>query len=176
MSSVYMARAWRGRIVLLAALFGLAGCQTSGQPTASLTAPRGGSVAFEQIDGMPRPAFITLVERLNDEAKTRPIAIASREETSAYRVKGTFAATRSRHQATVTWTFDVYDTAQNRAIRLTGEEKAKGKFKNAWAAADDAMLRRIARNSLDQLAAFLGREPAPAETAQTLASAEEPSS
>ncbi len=151
---------WRTRIVLFLTALLLAGCQTSGQPSASWSTPRGSSVAFDQIDGMPRPAFDTLVQRLNDEAQTRPLAIASRDEASAYRVKGTFSAVRSRNQATIAWTFDVYDAAQNRAIRLSGEEKAPGKFKNAWSAADDAMMRRVARNSLDQLAAFLSKETA----------------
>jgi hypothetical protein len=153
---------------MLAALT-LAGCQTDGQPSASLSSPRAKSVAFESIDGMPRGAFDTLVQRLNDEAQTRPLAIASRDEPSAYRVKGYVSAVRTRGQASIVWTFDVYDSAQSRSIRLTGEEKTAGKFKNAWAAADDAMLRRVARNSLDQLAAFLARQPAEGD-ANSLAS------
>jgi hypothetical protein len=146
---------WAG---IAAGVLALAGCQTASQTagtTGSISAPRTPTVAFESIDGMPRPAFDALVQRLNDEARTRPLAIASREDSSVYRVKGYIAAVRQRDQASIVWTWDVYDAAENRTVRLTGEEKATGRYSDAWAAADDSMMRRVASNSLDQLTAFL---------------------
>jgi hypothetical protein len=49
----------------------------------------------------------------------------------------------------------VFDRDDRRALRIAGEETAKGRHGDAWSAADDEMLRRIARSSMDQLAAFL---------------------
>src|SRR5262245_41345789 len=50
---------------------------------------------------------------------------------------------------------DVFDQDEHRALRISGEETAKERPRDAWTAADDAMLGRIARNSIEQLAAFL---------------------
>ena len=44
---------------------------------------------------------------------------------------------------------------EHRALRISGEETAKGRQRDAWSAADDAMLQRIAHTSMEQLAAFL---------------------
>ena len=41
------------------------------------------------------------------------------------------------------------------SLRITGEETTKGRHRRGWTAADDAMLKRIASSSMDQLAAFL---------------------
>lgn len=150
-----VARSRLTRFLAAAVALGVAGCTTDGQPSASPGAPRKPMVAFESIDGMPRDAFDRLVLRLNEEVQTRPLAIASRDESSIYRVKGYLSAAAERGQTSIVWIWDVYDPAQNRAVRLAGEERPAGAFKDAWEAADDGTLRRIARTSLDQLASFL---------------------
>lgn len=155
-------RAWRAarliarpslHLPLLCAL-ALAAC-TPDQPTAFNGQPRGATVAFESIDGPPPGQFNELVQALNSEAQTRKVAVASRDSDSAYRVRGYLAASRSKTATTVSWVWDVFDSDGRRALRITGEETANGHHRNAWAAADDAMLQRIASNSMDQLAAFL---------------------
>jgi hypothetical protein len=81
--------------------------------------------------------------------------VISREQPSAYRVRGYLAATVVKHQTAVSWVWDVFDQDEHRALRITGEETAKVRHKDAWAAADEAMLRRIAQSSMEQLSAFL---------------------
>jgi hypothetical protein len=49
----------------------------------------------------------------------------------------------------------VFDGDDRRALRITGEETAKNRPRDAWSVADDAMLQRIAHSSMDQLSAFL---------------------
>jgi hypothetical protein len=53
--------------------------------------------------------------------------------------------------------WDVFDNDEHRALRISGEETAKfkGRRRDAWSSADDAMLHRIARSSVEQLATFL---------------------
>ena len=133
----------------------LAGCTFDGQPNLSAAQPRGATVAFESIDGPPAAKFATLVRNLNDEAQTRRLAVISRESPSAYRVRGYLAAKVVKGQATIAWVWDVFDGNEHRALRITGEETAAGRHRNAWSAADDAMLKRIARSSMEQLATFL---------------------
>jgi hypothetical protein len=151
----------------------LAGCSIEGRPGLSAAQPRGATVAFESIEGPPPAQFHTLVQNLNDEAQIRRLAVISRETTSAYRVRGYLAAKVVKGQTTIAWVWDVFDGAERRALRINGEETAKGPYRDAWTAADDAMLRRIARSSVEQLAAFLtspeissnglGTPPAPSE-------------
>jgi len=133
----------------------LAGCTLDGKPSLLAGQPRGATVAFESIEGPPPAQFHTLVQNLNDEAQIRRLAVLSRETTSAYRVRGYFAAKVSKGQTTIAWVWDVFDGDERRALRINGEETSKGRQHDAWTAADDAMLRRIARTSMDQLAAFL---------------------
>jgi hypothetical protein len=117
--------------------------------------PRGATVAFESIDGPPQAQFQTLVQKLNDEAQTRRLAVISREQPSVYRVRGYLAAHVLEGQTTISWVWDVFDKDENRALRIAGEETANGKKSIAWSAADDAMMQRIARTSMDQLASFV---------------------
>ena len=142
--------------VLLAAVcaMALAACTQDGQPGLA-GQPRGATVAFESIDGPPVRQFRQLVQNLNNEAQTRRLAVMSRESPSAYRVRGYLAAKVVNKQTTISWVWDVFDGDDRRALRITGEETAKGKHRDAWSAADEAMLNRIAHSSVDQLAAFL---------------------
>jgi hypothetical protein len=117
-----LSRAPRSACILIWAL-ALAGCNPDGQ-TLSPAQPRGATVAFDSLDGLPPGQFQKLVQNLNEEAQARRLAVISREQSSAY--------------------------PGDRRLML-----AKGRPRDAWAAADDAMLGRIARSSIEQLAAFL---------------------
>jgi hypothetical protein len=146
-------RVWRVAGLLTAAL-ALAACNPDNQGV-SAQQPRGATVAFDSLDGLPPAQFQRLVKNLNDEAQSRRLAVISREQPSAYRVRGYLAATAGKHQTTVSWVWDVFDQDEHRTLRISGEETAKVRHKDVWAAADDAMLQRIAQSSMDQLAVFL---------------------
>ena len=159
-------RVWRAtrhvsRHVLVAACCAtaLAACDPDNRPGTLAGLPRGATVAFESIDGLPPGQFRELVEALNNEAQTRRLAVMSRESPSAYRVRGYLAAKVAKRETTISWVWDVFDGDDRRALRIAGEETAKsgrsGRHRDAWSAADDAMLRRIAGSSMDQLATFL---------------------
>jgi hypothetical protein len=133
----------------------LASCSVEGRPDASSAQPRGATIAFESIDGPPPDQFRQLVQDLNNEAQSRRLAVLSRESPSAYRVRGYLAARVLKRKTTISWVWDVFDVDQRRALRIEGEETASGRHRDAWAAADSAMLGRIANSSMTQLAAFL---------------------
>jgi hypothetical protein len=144
-----------GVFLAVACAMALAACNPEDRPGASASQPRGATVAFESIDGPPPGQFHELVQALNNEAQTRRLAVISRESPSAYRVRGYLAAKVTKRETTISWVWDVFDRDDRRALRITGEEIAKGRQRDAWSAADDEMLARIARSSMDQLAAFL---------------------
>lgn len=142
----------------------LGGCDITGQPMAPFAGAPAGTVAFQRIDGLPEPQFRRLVQNLSDEASTRRVTIVSREGAAQYWVRGYAAAQIRGKHTVIAWVWDVYDANQQRVTRLGGEEEADN-HQRGWGAADDQVLRRIAREGMDQLASFLvappDRVPAP---------------
>jgi hypothetical protein len=163
---------WRvgclGSLLTIVCALALAGCNPDNQGL-SAAQPRGATVAFDSLDGLPPGQFQKLVGNLNEEAQSRRLAVISREQTSAYRVRGYLAVKVTKRQTTVAWVWDVFDRNEQRVLRISGEETAKVRNRDAWAAADDAMLRRIAGTSMEQLAAFLTAPEVAPGTAPSLA-------
>ena len=60
----------------------------------------------------------------------------------------------------ISWVWDVYDGNQQRALRLSGEEPAGKAGRDAWAAADDLILRKIAQAGLSGLSNMINGGPA----------------
>jgi hypothetical protein len=164
-------------VTVAAALAACAGGCSSlpqgGRTTLASAAP-GSTVTFESIDGPPPEVFSKLVASLNDEASARQIAVVSRSSTATYRVRGYVSALVERDKTTFAWVWDVYDTDKRRALRLSGEEPAAAIRRRdaragaasagaAWTAADEQVLRRMARSGMEQMAGFLnGTEQPPA--------------
>jgi hypothetical protein len=160
--------------VLLGAL--ASGCTTDGTTSNASLATNtaiGSTIAFESIAGPPPGVFNRLVDDLSTEAVSRNLAIASREGAANYRVRGYLAAQVIRGRTHVSWVWDVYDGGKQRALRITGEEAGGRAGGDPWSVADDPLVRKIARTSMDQLAAFLSNPGAP-EAATAIASAPEP--
>jgi hypothetical protein len=145
--------------LLLALLCGpggiLGGCANGGAAAGAFASAGGATVAFESIDGPPPPVFDRMVNLLDSESKLRDLAIVSRESGASYRIRGYLAAQVSRGRTTIAWVWDVYDQNQQRALRLSGEEPAGKAGRDAWAAADDVVLRRIAQAGLTGLAGMI---------------------
>jgi hypothetical protein len=134
----------------------VSGCVTGGQRTGNLQTSQRPSVAFESIDGAPPAVFQKLVQKLNEEADARQVPVVTREGYAPYRIRGYVAASVVKKQTVVSWVWDVYDGETRRAARLTGEEKAGPAGPDAWNAANnEAVLARVARSGMEQLAAFL---------------------
>jgi hypothetical protein len=148
------ARAWRLAGVVAFAL-AAAGCTTDGQPMASFASARNATIAFESIDGPPQPVFQKLVENLATEAVAKQVAVISRQATPQYRVRGYMAAHIVGRRIHIGWVWDVYDANKRRVLRIANEELGGRSGGDAWAAADDAMLRKIARTGMERLATFL---------------------
>jgi hypothetical protein len=106
----------------------------------------------------------------------------SREGSASYRVRSYLSAQVSRGRATIAWVWDVYDRDQQRALRLSGEEPAGKAGRDAWAAADDLLLRKIAQAGLSGLSGMINGAapadtppaPAPGRPGPAVASAEPP--
>ncbi|MGC2810105.1 MAG: hypothetical protein WA303_06980 [Bradyrhizobium sp.] len=156
--------------MLLAAAFGLVGCAGGGAASGSFAmANSGASVAFESIDGPPPQVFDRMVSVLDSESKLRDLSVVSREGSASYRVRSYLAAQVSRGRATIAWVWDVYDSNQQRALRLSGEEPAGKAGRDAWSGADDLVLRKIAQAGFSGLSAMInGTGPADAPPADQM--------
>jgi hypothetical protein len=140
------------RVALIAFCgLGAAACTTTGsRPGPNAT------VAFESIDGPPPATFRKLVQKLNEEAEAKKVPIVSRENAAPYRIRGyvALAVQKKQKRTVVTWVWDVYDTDLKRSFRLSGEEIAGPAGRDAWDAANDEVLSRVARAGMDRLAAY----------------------
>jgi hypothetical protein len=153
-------------VVLLAVLCGLGGalggCAGGGPASGAFAqAGNGATVTFESIDGPPPQVFDRMVNLLDSESKLRNVAIVSRDGAASYRVRSYLAAQVSRGRTTIAWVWDVYDRDQQRALRLSGEEPAGKAGRDAWAAADDVVLRRIAQAGLTGLTGMINGTATP---------------
>jgi len=158
-------------ILAIALLAG--GCTTDGGPGVSATgdvtgsvartasSAAGATVAFESIDGPPIAVFQQLVQHLATEADARQVTVVSRESGPAFRIRGYLAAHVESGRTHIGWVWDVYDVTKRRALRIAGELPA-GTGHDPWATANPELLRKIARDSMDRLIAFLANPPPPA--------------
>jgi hypothetical protein len=171
------------RAIVVAALFvvacALGGCAGGGAASGSFAmATSGGStVAFESIDGPPPAVFDRMVGVIDSESKLRNLQIVSREGGASYRVRSYLSAQVVRGKAVIAWVWDVYDNNQQRALRLSGEEPAGKAGRDAWAAADDLLLRKIAQAGLSGLSNMINGAPdaVPAPTRGPAVASAEPS-
>jgi hypothetical protein len=144
-----------------------AGCSSlpsDGRANLASVNASGSTLAFESIDGPPPEVFRKLVANLNDEAGARQIAVVSRNGAATYRVRGYVSALVERGKTTFAWVWDIYDTDKRRTLRIAGEEPATAgrNGRDAWAGADEQVLRRMARDGMDRIAGFLNSSAPPA--------------
>jgi len=166
---------------LLVAACALGGCAGGGAASGSFAmATSGGStVAFESIDGPPPAVFDRMVGVIDSESKLRNLQVVSREGGASYRVRSYLSAQVVRGKTVIAWVWDVYDNNQQRALRLSGEEPAGKAGRDAWAAADDLVLRKIAQAGLSGLSGMINGtpqapQPAPSLRGAAVASVEQP--
>jgi hypothetical protein len=167
--------------VLLVVATALGGCAGGGANSGSYAMASTGSgptVAFESIDGPPPQVFDRMVNVLDSESKLRNLSIVSREGGASYRVRSYLSAKVVRGKTVIAWVWDVYDNNQQRALRLSGDEAAGKAGRDAWAAADDLVLRKIAQAGLAGLTGMINGTPdaapapAPARGGPAVASAD----
>jgi len=164
-AAAWLAVCGTARTALMIAGCGLAaaGCSSSGQPVLGVASPGPATVAFESIDGPPETVFRKLVLQLDQEASARQVAVVSREQPAQYRIRSYVAAHTQGKRSTIVWVWDIYNVDRQRTMRLAGEVAGAAPERNAWAAADDQAIGRIARDGMDRLVAYLAAPNAPGD-------------
>ena len=159
-SRTFARAALAGALLLACTLGGCVSDGGGGSGPFAMAAAGGSTVAFESVDGPPPPVFDRMVGVLDSEAKLRNLAVVSRQGAAAYRVRSYLSAQIVRGRTVIAWVWDVYDSNQQRALRLSGEEPAGKGGRDAWAAADDMVLRKIAQAGMSGLSAMIHGGPA----------------
>jgi len=149
-------------LILLCAAGAMSGCSgvapPASGPTATLVSATtaGNTVAFESIDGAPPQVFERYVQVLDSEAQNRNVFVVSRSTPASYHVRSYLSAQVRGGRTVIAWLWDVYDGNQQRVLRLSGEEEAnRSAPRDAWAAADADLLRRIAQTALIRLSGYV---------------------
>ena len=149
--------------LLIATAAALGGCAASGTAAGAFAmAGDAPTIAFESIDGPPPAAFERMVSVIDSESKLRNLSIVSRDSAAAYRVRSYLAAQVHHGRIVIAWVWDVYDRDQQRALRLSGQEPAGKAGRDAWAGADDIVLRKIAQTGFSGLANMINGTAEPA--------------
>src|SRR6516164_5766938 len=143
--------------MLLATAGTLGGCASSGTASGAyaMATPDAQTITFESIDGPTPQLFDRMVGVLDSESKLRNLAVVSREGQAVYRVRSYLAAQVVKGRAVIAWVWDVYDSDQQRTLRLTGEEPAGKAGRDAWATVDDLVLRKIAQAGFSGLTSMV---------------------
>lgn len=152
---------------VLAACLGaslLGGC-VSDNRNAMASAPgagaSGATLTIDSIDGPPQPVFARLVQNLDREAQARGLPIVSRDSAAQYYVRGYLSAHIRKGQTSIAWVWDIYNRAQERTLRLSGEEPVGRLRGDAWAGADEKVLRKIAQAGINGFASLVGTQNPP---------------
>lgn len=151
---------WRGARAAFLGALAIAtlagGCTANGPiPMDGFSSAQGPTLAFESIDGPPPAVFDRLVRTLDGEARARNLPIVSRQGAASYRARGYLSAQVRRGQTSIVWVWDIYDASQQRAARISGEEPAGKTGGDAWAGANDQILRAIAASCLSGVAGVM---------------------
>ena len=139
---------------------GLAACQDSGLDLAAhggrkIVVGPSVPVAMESLEGLPLAVSARFSAALASEAQAREIAFVDASGQPRFRLRGFLNAYPSDGGTKVAWVWDVFDARQQRARRVDGVEVLRRADTDPWNAVDDAVLRRIAARSLDEVGGFL---------------------
>ena len=141
-------------------MLGTAACQDSGLDLSAKSGRRitvGPSVpvAIVSIEGAPQDVAPRFSAALAAEAQAREISFVDPEQAPRFRLRGYLTALPGEGGTAVAYVFDLFDQAQKRAQRVAGSETVKKTAPDSWSTVDEAVLRRIAARSMEEIAVFL---------------------
>lgn len=152
-------RRWTLGATALTLAIGLSACQGSVQGsggTALGGSPSGVPVAVVSIDGPPTPVKTAFVRELTAAASSRQVDLVGAGAEARFRVRGYLSAeTDADGETTLAFVWDVFDSAKQRAQRLTGSRPVRVAGSDSWSGLDKATLAELATESMDEIAGFL---------------------
>jgi uncharacterized lipoprotein YmbA len=157
----------RSGALLIACALLLAGCQSAGDSTLSLSGIGGARVdapgvpiALESIDGAPDALKVEFTSALVSEASARRVEVVPSEGQARYRLRGYLTAYQSDDgRAMLAFVWDVFDAGKRRMRRLEGAMPAGRAGPDPWSTIGTAQLQQAASQSMNEIASFLAGNP-----------------
>src|SRR5262245_8742221 len=159
--------AHRSGVFLIVCALLLAGCQSAGDNSLSLSglgaarvdAP-GASIAFESIEGAPDALKGEFTSALVSEASARRVEVVPSEGPARYRLRGYLTTYQSDDGRTMlAYVWDLFDAGKRRARRLEGAMPAGRAGPDPWSTIGTAQLQQAASQSMNEIAGFLAGNP-----------------
>lgn len=112
-------------------------------------------VSLISVDGLPVSKNQQLNELLLEEAKQRNVILTMESGQPRFKIKGYMSAYTVEGGTVMSWVWDMYDTHLQRAQRLGSSTLIKRNHIDPWSVVDDATLKIVASNSMNEIAAYL---------------------
>ncbi|WP_406854490.1 hypothetical protein ABEG18_18325 [Alsobacter sp. KACC 23698] len=143
----------------------LGGCQTSDISSARYEAP-GVPVALGDVEGAPEAIKARVSAEIATQASARRIEIVEAASQPRYRLKGYLTAYPTETGDTaLSFVWDVFDSSNQRARRVTTTTVASGQGEDPWSKIGETQIAKTASQSMNQVAAFLSASGASGEAA-----------
>jgi hypothetical protein len=140
----------------------LAACQGVGGEARVVDAP-GVPVALGDIEGAPEALNGTVNSEVMTQASARRIDLVSTANAPRYTLKGYLTAYPTGDGDTaLAFVWDVFDSAKKRAQRVSTTTVARGEAEDPWSKIGETQIAKATSQSMNQVAAFLAGESAPA--------------
>jgi hypothetical protein len=134
-------------------------------PTATRPAPPPVPAAqalfsFDGLLGIPTNKADTLSRGIGNYARSRSLNLVRRgDPTATYHVRGFLSAVGGTGDTTVSYVWDIFDTAGNRVHRITGTEIAERGSADPWSGVSDQVLTAIAARTVEGVNAWINQSP-----------------
>jgi hypothetical protein len=158
-----MMHIWKRALLVGATGLGLASCQETrgGFGLAGRGSPAGVPIAFESIEGPPATVQTALAGELASAASSRQVELVGTGVDARYRVRGYLTTEHTADGgAALAFVWDVFDAEKRRARRFTGTSPIRTAAGDPWSGLDKEALRRLAAESMDEIATFLSASAA----------------
>ena len=168
MKSIFRSKMFLPALVLALVL---AGCSADDpQPAASIAAvPRPetappvptipadqATFAFDPFIGAPGNIADDLSRKIGSAARQENLTIVRRSDTKAtYRVTGYLNAVGDNTGTVLVYVYDIYDAANRRVHRVTGQESSGGSAGDPWAGISGSALQNVATRTVDSLKTWI---------------------
>lgn len=139
---------------------GLAGCQTAGGGSGTIADAGGVAISVEALNGPPDAVRSALRDEISTAAAVRQVQLVGASDGARYRVIGYLATETTESGASaVSFVWDVFSADKRLAQRVSGRVPVAGAAK--LDDLDQASLKRIADQSMNEIATVIAREPSP---------------
>ena len=143
-------------LLLLSASMALSACQQGIEAAGRKVDAPGVPVALVGVEGAPAALQAEVDNQVVTQASARRIELVSGAEQPRYRLRGYLTAYPTENGETaLAFVWDVFDSAKQRAQRVSTTTLAKGSGADPWAQIGESQIEKATSQSMNQVAAFL---------------------